>query len=170
MTCVHPPRLPLYICSSQYIEPITVADPFIQNYPTQDYNIQNISQPPESFGILPPPEYRSEEFGFNPKIHSTPISSVRTSSIKTPKPSRIPLPILPLPSCTPKSTSVAKIQKRNLSTIEPLSKPQLAITQLKQKAITTRTKRALTYSGTTTNPQDAKSKALTYSPIQTSVM
>jgi Zinc finger, C2H2 type len=135
----------------QYMEPITVPDPFIQNYPTQDYNIQNVSQASDSFGVLPPPEYRSEEFEFNPKIHSTPISAARKSSIQKPKPSRIPLPILPLPSCTPKSTAIAKMQKRTLSTIEPqsktaISKPQLAITQLKQKAITTRTKPALTYS------------------------
>ena len=142
--------------SSQYIEPITVSDPFIQNYPTQDYNTQNISQPSESFGILPPPEYRSEEFEFNPKIHSTPIRKPK------PKPSRIPLPILPLPSCTP--TTVAKVQKRTLSTIEPLSKTAIS---KPQKAITTRVKPAITYSGSMNDPQPSTSKALTYSPIQT---
>lgn len=157
--------------SSQYVQPITVADPFIQEYPTQDYNIQDVDQTSESFGILPPPEYQSEEFEFNPKIHSTPISSTRLSSIKTPKPSRIPIPILPLPSCTPK-TAVSKLQKRTLSTIEPLSKtaiskPQLSISHLKQKAITTRTKPMLTYSGIQNKSQNVKSKALTYSPIQT---
>jgi hypothetical protein len=142
--------------SSQYIEPITVADPFTQNYPTQDYNIQNISQPSESFGILPPPEYRSEEFEFNPKLHSTPIRKSK------PKPSRIPLPILPLPSCTP--TTVAKVQKRTLSTIEPLSKTAIS---KPQKAITTKIKPALTYSGASNDPQTSKTKALTYSPIHT---
>lgn len=142
--------------SSQYIEPITVADPFTQDYPTQDYNIHNISQPSESFGILPPPEYRSEEFEFNPKLHSTPIRKPK------PKPSRIPLPILPLPSCTP--ATIAKVQKRTLSTIEPLSKTAIS---KPQKAITTKIRPALTYSGTSNDPKPSTSKALTYSPIHT---
>jgi Zinc finger, C2H2 type len=158
--------------NDEYIQPISVNDPFIQTQPTQDYNISNISNDFEtdSFGILPPPEYRSQDITFDPQIHSTPIASSRR--LNQPKPSRIPIPILPLPSCTPKITTVSRLPRRTLSTIESasksaISKPQPALTYLGPKSITTKIKPQITYSGIQTRAQSKKAKALTYSPIKT---
>jgi hypothetical protein len=142
--------------SEQYIEPITISDPFTQGVSTQDYTISDPTLESDSFGILPPPEYRSEE--------------IRIPKIRT-RPSRIPIPILPLPSCIPKTTSMSKIQKRTLSTIEPssksaITKPQLAISQIKQKALTTKSRPQITYSGVQTRSQTVKNKPINYTPIR----
>lgn len=142
--------------SEQYIEPITISDPFIQNISTQDYTIPDTTLESDSFGILPPPEYRSEE--------------IRIPKIRT-RPSRIPIPILPLPSCTPKTTAMSKIQKRTLSTIEPssksaITKPQLAISQVRQKALTTKSRPQITYSGVQTRSQAIKNKPINYTPMR----
>jgi hypothetical protein len=155
---------------NEYIEPLTIPDPFIQNQPTQDYTNLNVTQEPESFGILPPPEYRSSEFEFNPSIYSTPISSTNIPKRTKPKPSRIPIPILPLPSCTPKPNTISKLQKQTLSTINPssklaISKPQLSITHTKQKAITTKSLPQLTYSQP---PIQTRSKSKAIVPISSS--